>query len=160
MGGGHWPTAAAWVATIPRRVVSFVPGGVITQDHQRKVKDMKPKSISTIALAVVMLAAVVPARGDYEKPPIPVGGWAAFQTKVVYPEMARKAGIEGEVLIYVYIDENGQAMDMEVVKGPRETGFVDAACDAIRETAFEPGQRHSTPVGMWLAVKVTFSLYG
>jgi TonB family protein len=140
--------------------MSFILGGVITQDHQRKVKDMKLKSISAIALAVVLLAVITPARGDSGKPPTPVGGWAVFQAKVVYPEMAQKAGMEGEVLIHLFVDENGQTTDMKVVKGSRETGFVDAACTALRETAFEPGQRHSTPVGMWIVVRVVFSIYG
>jgi protein TonB len=121
---------------------------------------MKLKSISAIALAVVLLAVVTPARTVDDKPPIPVEGWAAFRSKVVYPEMAQKAGMEGEVLIHLFIDENGQTTVMEVVKGSRETGFVDAACTALRETAFEPGQRHSTPVGMWIVVRVVFSIYG
>jgi protein TonB len=133
---------------------------MINQDHQRKVNDMKLKSISAIVLAVVLLAAVSPAQGHYDKPPIPVGGWAAFQAKVMYPEMAQKAGMEGEVLIHLFIDEKGQTTDMEFVKGPREPGFVDAACNALRETAFEPGQRQSTPVGMWIVVRVVFSIYG
>ena len=121
---------------------------------------MKSISISAIALAALLLAAVSPAQGNYETPPIPIEGWEAFHAKVVYPEMARKAGMEGEVLLNVYINELGQAARMEVVQGSLETGFVDAVWDALRETAFEPGQRHSTPVGMWTAVKVTFSLYG
>ncbi|UCD37965.1 MAG: energy transducer TonB [Fidelibacterota bacterium] len=119
---------------------------------------MKLKSISAIALAVVLLTAVIPARGDGDKSPMPVGGWAAFQAKVVYPETAHKIGMGGEVLLHVYIDRNGKATKMEVVKGSSETGFVAAACTAIRETAFEPGQRHSTPVGMWIAVRVVFSI--
>ena len=135
-------------------------GGVIYLDHQRKVQDMKAKSTSALALAALLLAAVSPALGNYETPPIPIEGWEAFHSKVVYPEMAQKAGIEGEVLLHVYIDDNGQALKMELVSGSRDTGFVDAAWDALRETVFEPGQRHSIPVGMWTAVKVTFQIYG
>jgi protein TonB len=133
---------------------------VINQDHKRKVQDMKLKSISLISLTVLLLAALSPARGYYDTPPLPVGGWDTFHTKVVYPEMARKAGMEGEVLVYVYIDEKGQAMDMKVVKGSHDTGFVDAACDAIRKTKFKPGERHSIPAGMWLAVRIVFTIYG
>ena len=138
----------------------FVLGGVIIQDHNKKVQAMKLKSISLISLAALLLAAVSPARGYYDTPPFPAEGWEAFQTRVVYPEMAQKAGMEGEVLIYVYIDERGQVTDMKVAEGSHETGFVDAACDAIRQTKFKPGQRHSIPVGMWLAVRVVFSIYG
>lgn len=121
---------------------------------------MKPKSIFTTMLAVLLLAALSPVWGDYETPPIPIEGWKSFHTKVVYPEMACKAGMEGEVLLHVYIDEHGQAVQMDVVYGSREIGFVDSVWDALQKTVFEPGQRHSTPVGMWTAVKVTFKIYG
>ncbi|MFC1484585.1 energy transducer TonB, partial [Candidatus Neomarinimicrobiota bacterium] len=119
-----------------------------------------PKSISAFALAVVLLAAVSPARGDYESPPIPVGGWVTLNEMVVYPEIAWQAGMEGEVIVHIYINEQGRAAKMEVVKGSWKTGFVDAAWNAIGQTLFEPAARHGTVVSAWISVRVVFSRYG
>ncbi|MFQ5754243.1 MAG: energy transducer TonB, partial [bacterium] len=35
----------------------------------------------------------------YDEPPYPIGGYAAIQKNLKYPEIARKAGIEGLVII-------------------------------------------------------------
>lgn len=121
---------------------------------------MKLKSIMALVLTVLLLTAGASAGENDGNPPIPVGGWAALRARVEYPEMALKAGIEGEVLMHVYIDKNGRAVKMKVVKGSRGIGFVDAVYTALRETPFEPGQRYSIPVGMWTAVRVVFSIYG
>ena len=91
---------------------------------------MKYRLLSAMLLAVGVLTATDPTGEHIDKPPMPAEGWETLHARMVYPEMAQKAGIEGEVLIYVYVDESGQVMDMEVVRGSQETGFVDAACES------------------------------
>ncbi len=40
-----------------------------------------------------------------EKLPEPIGGVAAIQSKIVYPEIAVRAGIEGKVVVAAYVDK-------------------------------------------------------
>ena len=43
----------------------------------------------------------------YDEPPEPLGGFAAIQRNVVYPEIAQEAGIEGQVIVQAFVNEFG-----------------------------------------------------
>ena len=49
--------------------------------------------------------------------PEPIGGMFAIQEKIKYPEIAKRAGIEGKVIIQAFIDENGNVVQAKVIKG-------------------------------------------
>ena len=55
-------------------------------------------------------------------------------SKPIYPETARLAGIQGRVFVHVLIDEQGQAVKAEIVKRvPVDTNVFDkAAIDYIK----------------------------
>jgi hypothetical protein len=40
------------------------------------------------------------------KAPVPVDGFEAFRKNLKYPELARKAGVEGRVMVKVLFNEN------------------------------------------------------
>ena len=42
-----------------------------------------------------------------EEMPEPIGGIKAIQEKIVYPEIAKRAGVEGKVYILAFVDESG-----------------------------------------------------
>ncbi len=95
----------------------------------------------------------------YEEPPSPIGGYAAIQQHVVYPEQARMAAIEGYVIVMAFIDENGQVQETKILKGIiPNTGLDEAALAAIQSVTFEPAKREGTPVGVWISIPVNFRL--
>ena len=49
-----------------------------------------------------------------EEYPEPLGGMAAILNKLYYPELSRRAGIEGKVIISVIIDKEGNVINAEV----------------------------------------------
>ena len=55
----------------------------------------------------------------------------------VYPEDARRMGIEGRVTLKIGIDENGDVKEVKVV-GKAGHGFDEAARDAMRKFKFTP----------------------
>jgi protein TonB len=92
-----------------------------------------------------------------EDMPEPIGGIEAIQKKIVYPEIAKRAGVEGKVYILAYVDENGNVTKTEVLKGIG-AGCDEAAEKAVRETKFKPGKQRGKPVRVKVAVPIIFKL--
>ncbi len=92
-----------------------------------------------------------------EEMPEPIGGIEAIQKKIVYPEIAKRAGVEGRVYILAYVDENGNVTKTEVLKGIG-AGCDEAAEKAVRETKFKPGKQRGKPVRVKVAVPIIFKL--
>ncbi|MBD3411171.1 MAG: TonB family protein, partial [Ignavibacteriales bacterium] len=76
--------------------------------------------------------------------PMPVGGMAAIQSKIVYPASAKNAGVQGKVFVEATIDEKGDVISVFVLKGIG-AGCDEAAAKAVRETKFTPGKNDGEP---------------
>ncbi len=95
----------------------------------------------------------------YDEPPEPIGGFAAIQQNLHYPEIARKAGIEGRVVVKVLIDENGNVADAVIVKSlGKENGCDEAAINALKAVKWIPAKQRGQPVKVWVAMPVVFRL--
>ena len=92
-----------------------------------------------------------------EEMPEPLGGLAAIQSKIVYPEIAKKAGIEGKVFVTAIIDKNGNVINASILKGIG-AGCDEAALKAVEETKFKPGKQRGQPVNVKMYVPVVFKL--
>ena len=92
-----------------------------------------------------------------EKWPQPIGGLSALSAKIKYPEIARKAGIEGSVYVRFVVDEQGNVRNAQVEKG------IGAGCDTealrvVRSLRFRPGQKDGKPVNVQMTLPVQFKL--
>lgn len=85
------------------------------------------------------------------------GGLAELQKKINYPEMARKAGIEGRVIIQFIVNENGEVEDPKVVRGIGG-GADEEALRVVKQAEFEPGQQRGKPVRVQYSLPITFKL--
>jgi len=94
----------------------------------------------------------------YDEPPQPLGGFAAIQRKLKYPEIARKAGVEGRVMVHVQIDENGAVCNTKILVSLGNNGCDEAAVDAIRSVKWKPAMQRDRPVKVWVAIPVVFKL--
>jgi protein TonB len=92
-----------------------------------------------------------------EEMPEPIGGIAAIQKNIKYPEIAKRAGIEGRVYIQAFIDENGNVTRANVLKGIG-AGCDEAAMNAIKKVKFIPGRQRGIPVKVQVSVPVIFKL--
>jgi len=86
-----------------------------------------------------------------------VGGLQAIQEKVVYPEFAVRAGIEGTVYLLVYIDKTGKVTKVEVQKGIG-AGCDEAAIEAVKKVKFIPGKQRGKPVNVKMSIPIRFKL--
>jgi len=96
----------------------------------------------------------------YDTPPEPVGGFAALARNLRYPEIARKAGIEGKVLVRATISADGSVSNTTVVESLGEAGCDEAAIEAIKSVDWKPAQKDGTPVSVEITVPFQFKLNG
>lgn len=75
----------------------------------------------------------------------------------VYPEPARRAGVEGTVELEVSIDAKGKVTDVEVVRG-LPLGLSDAAADAVRRWTYRPARGPNGPIASRKTVRIRFAL--
>lgn len=94
----------------------------------------------------------------YDEPPEPIGGFAAIQSKLVYPEIARKAGIEGTVTVQARISDNGEVIDTRILVPLGNSGCNEAAIAAIRAVKWKPAKQRDKPVTVWVSIPVRFKL--
>jgi len=92
-----------------------------------------------------------------EEMPAPVGGIEAVYKKIVYPDIAKKAGLEGKVYLLVHVNENGGADDVKVIKGIGG-GCEEAAAKVLKESKYTPGKNKGVPVKVKLSLGITFKL--
>ena len=97
------------------------------------------------------------AVAEFDVAPVLVGGLAGFQQRLKYPEIAKKAGIEGRVFVKLVVDASGNVTSAEVQKG------IGGGCDeevlrALSETKFEPAIKGGKAVAAELFLPVTFKL--
>jgi TonB family protein len=92
-----------------------------------------------------------PAPGLLEPPTV------VTRVEPAYPDMARRAGVEGTVELEVSIDASGKITDVEVARG-LPLGLSDAAVEAVRKWTWRPARTAAGPVASRKIVRVRFVL--
>ncbi len=92
-----------------------------------------------------------------EEMPELIGGLASIQEHIVYPDMAKKAGVEGRVIVQFVVDENGDVQNPQVVRG-LGAGLDEVALEAVKKAKFEPGMQRGQAVKVKMSLPITFRL--
>ena len=92
-----------------------------------------------------------------EEMPSPIGGIVAIQKKIKYPEIAKRAGVEGKVYVLAFVDEAGIVTKAQIIKGIG-AGCDEAALDAVLKTRFTPGKQRGKPVKVQVSIPILFKL--
>jgi TonB family protein len=77
----------------------------------------------------------------------------------VYPEEARKAGLQGTVLLEATIDIHGKVENLKVVKGEHDI-LNQAALEAVKQWVYEPYLLDGIPAPQEFHVTIRFNLNG
>jgi len=75
----------------------------------------------------------------------------------IYPELAKKAGMEGTVYANLWVDKQGKVREVKIVKAESEI-FIQPVIDAAKQWLFSPAMMKNGPVAVWVAVPFRFSL--
>ena len=103
----------------------------------------KPRSASRNAVEIV----------DYSKAPVLVK-----MVKPRYPEIAYNSGVEGDVILMVYVDEQGSVRNAVVQSSPGLPAMDEAAKEAAYKCRFEPAEQQGVPVGVWYSLVMEFRM--
>ena len=105
------------------------------------------------------VAAPKPVEHQVVRTPPSTAGRGARVTKPEYPPASRRAGEEGTVTLRAFVDDNGRASQIEVVKSSGFPKLDEAAVNEVkRNWKFVPGKEDGKPVSMWHTFAVTFKL--
>jgi TonB family protein len=74
-----------------------------------------------------------------------------------YSEKARKAKLDGSVLLYIQIDTNGKAINVRVLHS-LGMGLDEKAMEAVKKWTFRPAFKDGKPVTCEVQVEVNFRL--
>ncbi len=99
---------------------------------------------------------------DADGPPpdfVPVEKQPQIVSQVMpkYPDLAQRAGIEGRVLVKIWVDKDGKPHKAVVLKSDADI-FNQPAVDAAMAYRFTPAIMNKGPVAVWVVIPFTFKL--
>ena len=80
-----------------------------------------------------------------------------FQVEPEFSDEARKAKLQGVVMLYGEVDTNGRLRNIRVTQG-LGLGLEEKAIEAVKQWRFRPGTRDGKPVVSAAAIEVNFHL--
>lgn len=97
-----------------------------------------------------VFAAFIPSGGHVKEPRL------LLSSTPIYPAIAKRAGVEGEVTVAAVIDVNGKLTSMKIISG--SPLLQQAALDSLAAWKYEPAYLNDKPVPVQTSVIVKFHL--
>jgi periplasmic protein TonB len=85
--------------------------------------------------------------------PVPV-----YTVDPEFSEEARRAKYQGEVMVQVIVDAQGNVQNPHIVR-PLGMGLDEKALEAVVKYKFKPALKNGKPVAVYLTVAINFRLY-
>ncbi len=159
----RWQKPKVPKTTIPPKQVKRIPMPDLTPHDPEPIRLDEPRP--EINLPEVdedfFLIPDAPAPPD-PADPIAVGGEVTKPVKIYgpmpsYTEIARKARIQGTVIVQAVIDKHGDVTNVKLIKG-LPMGLNEAAVGAVQQWKFKPATLRGKPVDVYYNLTVTFHL--
>jgi TonB family protein len=123
-----------------------------------------PKSTFLPVAGAPVLSPVPATNQDNAQPvrePIRVGGGVQEskllkKVEPIYPELAKRARVQGKVVLMVTVDEQGYVSDARVMEG--HPLLNDAAVSAVKKWRYSPTLLNGAPVPVIATVTIVFNL--
>jgi TonB family protein len=82
---------------------------------------------------------------------------AELEHAIEYPEIARRTGLEGYVVVRVLIDRMGRPVRTVIDRSDNPV-FVEAAVKAVTSIPYTSARQNHIPVAVWIQIPVSFSI--
>ena len=92
-----------------------------------------------------------------EEMPVLKGGLKGIQERIKYPDIAKKANIQGRVYVQFIVNEQGEVEDPVILRGIGG-GCDEEALRVIKDTKFSPGLQRGRPVRVRYSLPIVFML--
>lgn len=115
--------------------------------------------ISTVLAQLCLCQKVAPGQGNQVLGPILTVSVDKRPTKVVgpvYPDIAKRAGIKGSVVVDIVIGKTGEVESAQAIAGPKD--LWSAATEAVKQWKWEPFLLNEKPIRVRTKVVVKFVL--
>ncbi len=138
--------------------LGFLPQGSIVKSYKMMAREqmwaIKYNGVwgfvpMTSLMPVKLKTNIKPAK--YDKPPK-----LRTSAKLIYPDLARKMGIEGQVVMLIHIGKDGKVSETKIVRSIPE--LDDAAIATVKKIRFKPAEYKGKPVAVWVRFPVNFKL--
>jgi protein TonB len=116
------------------------------------------------AVLAFVTALSVSAAGFQDGPVYQVGDPGVTPPRVVkevrpmYTPEARRAKVQGEVVLKTVINQEGEPTDIRVVQSLEES-LDREAVKALERWVFEPGRRNGDPVRVEVEIRLSFKIF-
>jgi protein TonB len=165
-----WPALPQTPASAPRGPVAKNATPVPVPESPASLSAELPTqaSLSSDGSAATGVGAAEGVGGDIvveeqeEGPPPPFQPVEEFP-KIVhsavpeYPFVAARSGIEGRVVVSVWVDKQGKPRQVLIASSTSEI-FNEAALEAARKYLFVPAYMNAGPVSVWVTLAFNFKL--
>lgn len=167
MTGGALSLAAFARRAVISRIVLLVVATMVagcaagnrTQDLAAAAAELSRASSSNAPCTFNLPVGGDSTRAVVDEPPELVGGLEGLAERVSYPELARRAGIQGTVCLQFVVDEEGSVQDVQVVRSAH--ALLDAEAErAVLASTFRPGFQDGEAVEVRFLLPVAFRLRG
>jgi len=137
----------------PEKPVVEAPKAPVAPSPEEELQEEPPIVESAPELEQPPSPPAVFEATDLDEPPR-----AVFKVEPRYPELARRAGKEGRVILRILITRTGEVARVLVVGGQDRLGFAEAAVDAVERWRFAPPTVGGKPVDVWCTLPIRFTL--
>jgi TonB family protein len=140
----------------------------VRRDKEPKMTGKSRRSYRKLAVAAFLLlwnpgarALSAQAAPSADALPLKVNGNVTPPVRLsgappVYPEIARRAGVQGKVIVEAIIDQQGDVKNTRVLQG-LPLGLDKAAVEAVKTWKFKPSTLEGKPVKVYYVLTVNFS---
>ena len=81
-----------------------------------------------------------------------------YRPTPAYPDLARQAGVEGVVTLWIYVNADGTVADVQLYNSSGVNSLDEAAMSAAWNTRWSPARNNGQPVGVWTSLSYNFEL--
>jgi TonB family protein len=76
----------------------------------------------------------------------------------LYPAILKEAGIGGEVLMWVWVNEDGRPSNAQINQSSGRIQLDEVALAIAAQMRFEPAMLLDKAIGVWVAQPISFSV--